>query len=232
MIWFGAKEVIAMKRAPLFFPRVFDDPETAKSYAASASSRGRQVGKIVAEGLTKGGFTRGRILEAGCGAGDLAIELAREIPNAEIIGLDLSEPLLELARSSSTEAGLAGRVSFEEGDIQQMPFQDGWFDVAVSLNTFHIVADPVAMLNEIERVISPAGRLLLSDIKRSWVGMLMPMLKTAYTLKEAQELLARSRLRAWKVYDRFFWFGVEACASGEFLSDRWRRMVLRQQSIA
>lgn len=209
-----------MKRAPLFFPRVFDDPETARSYAASASRRGRQVGKIVAEGLVKGGFAKGRILDAGCGAGDLAIELARGIPNAEIVGLDLSEPLLELARSSSAEAGLTGRVSFEKGDIQQMPFQDGWFDVVVSLNTFHVVAGPVAMLNEIERVLSPAGRLLLSDIKRSWLGLFMPMLKTAYTPEEAKELLKQSRLRSWKVYDRFFWFGIEACASGEFLSDR------------
>jgi hypothetical protein len=37
------KEDIAMKRAPLLFPRVFDDSETAESYAASASKRGRQV---------------------------------------------------------------------------------------------------------------------------------------------------------------------------------------------
>jgi ubiquinone/menaquinone biosynthesis C-methylase UbiE len=209
-----------MKRAPLFFPRVFDDPEMAKSYAASASSRGRQVGKIVAEGLIKGGFTKGRILDAGCGAGDLAIELARGIPEAEVVGLDLSEPLLELARPSSAEASLTGRISFEKGDVQKMPFKDGWFDVVVSLNTFHVVKDPIAMLNEIERVLSPGGRLLLSDIKRSWLGLFMPMLKTAYTPKEAQELLKQSRLRSWKVYDRFFWFGIEACASGEFLSDR------------
>jgi ubiquinone/menaquinone biosynthesis C-methylase UbiE len=208
-----------MKRAPLFFPRVFDDPETAKSYAASASSRGRQVGKIAAEGLVKGGFTKGRILDAGCGAGDLAIELARGIPAAEVVGLDLSEPLLELARSSSAEADLTGRVSFQKGDVQEMPFKDGWFDVVVSLNTLHVVEDPVAMLNEIERVLSPGGRLLLSDIKRSWVGIFMPIFKTAYTPKEVKELLKRSRLRSWKVYDRFFWFGIEACASGKFLSD-------------
>jgi ubiquinone/menaquinone biosynthesis C-methylase UbiE len=209
-----------LKRAPLFFPRVFDDPETARSYAASASRRGRQVGKIVAQGLVQGGFAQGRILDAGCGAGDLALELARRIPEAEVVGLDLSEPLLQLARSSTAEAGLTARVVFEKGDIQKMLFQDGWFDVVVSLNTFHVVEDPVAMLDEVERVLSPGGRLLLSDIKRSWVGVLMPMLKTAYTTEEAKELLKRSRLRSWKVYDRFFWFGVEACASGEFLSDR------------
>jgi len=209
-----------MKREPLFFPRVFDDPAAAKKYAASNSSRGRQVGKIVAKNLVKEGFLKGRILDAGCGAGDLAIELARQIPGTEIVGLDLSEPLLELARSSAAETGLTNRVSFEKGDVQQMPFPDGWFDLAVSLNTLNVVEDPVAMLNEIERVLSPAGRLLLSAIKRSWVGIFMPIFKTAYTLQEVEEILKRSRLRPWKIYERFFWLGIETCASGEFLSDR------------
>jgi ubiquinone/menaquinone biosynthesis C-methylase UbiE len=88
--------------------------------------------------LVQGGFAQGRILDAGCGAGDLALELARRIPEAEVVGLDLSEPLLQLARSSTAEAGLTARVVFEKGDIQKMLFQDGWFDVVVSLNTFHV----------------------------------------------------------------------------------------------
>ena len=48
-----------------------------------------------------------------------------------------------------------------------MPFEDDSFDVVVSVNTFHVVDDPVAMLNEIERILKPEGILGLSCIKRS-----------------------------------------------------------------
>jgi ubiquinone/menaquinone biosynthesis C-methylase UbiE len=214
------KERVTMKRAPLFYPRVFHDPETARSYAASASSRGQRVGKATVEILAKSGFEKGRILDAGCGAGDVALELARGIPGAEVVGLDLSEPMLELARSSAAQAGLTDRLCFEKGDIQKMPFQDGWFDVVVSLNTLHVVEDPVAMINEVERVLAPEGGFALSDIKRSWIAWVMPMLRTAYTPAEVEDILRRSRLRSWQVSSHFFWLLIEAHAPGKFLPRR------------
>jgi ubiquinone/menaquinone biosynthesis C-methylase UbiE len=214
------KENVAVERAPLLYPRVFDDPEAARQYATSARKRGEQIGKVIATSLSKQGFEKGRILDAGCGAGDVAIALAHGLPGAKVAGLDLSEPLLESARSSSAKAGLTDRLSFEKGDVQKMPFEDDWFDVAVSVNMLHVVQDPVAMLDEVERVLTRKGRLVLSDIKRSWVGFFMPILKAAYTPAEVKELLHRSKLRSWKVYERFLWLAVEACESSEFLANR------------
>jgi len=199
-----------MKREPNMYPSVFTDPEAAREYAASAAKRGKRIGKDFAKVLSQLGFEKGQILDAGAGSGDVAIELARVFPRAEVVGLDLSEPLLELARSSMEKAGLSDRLSFEKGDVQAMPFEDDSFDVVASLNTLHVVDDPVAMLDEIERVLAPNGMLGLSDIKRSWFGLFMPILKTAYTATEAKELLHRSKLRPWEFHESFLWFSVGA----------------------
>lgn len=198
-----------MNRAPFPYPKVPEDPDDAKLYAESATKRGTRIGKNIARGLSKNGFEKGRIMDAGCGAGEVPIELARAFPKAEVVGLDLSEPLLEIARSATAEAGLSDRLTFKKGDVQAMPFEDDSFDFVVSVNTFHVVDDPVAMLNEIERVLKPNGGLSLSCIKRSWLEICMPILKTAYTSAEAKEFLQCSKLRPWKFRDYLLWFVIE-----------------------
>lgn len=198
-----------MKKAPYQHPKVPEDPEYARIYAESAAKRGRRIGKNIAQRLVKDGFKKGRILDAGCGSGEVVIEMARALPEAEVVGLDLSEPLLEIARANADEAGLSGPVSFRKGDVQAMPFEGDSFDFVVSVNTFHVVDDPVAMLNEIERVLKPDDGLGLSCIKRSWFGLFMPILKTSYTASEVKEILRRSKLRPWKFHDYLLWFVIE-----------------------
>ena len=197
--------------------KVFHDPEEARKYAVSSAKRGQRLGKLFVELLVQIGFKRGRILDTRTGSGEFPLKLASAFPEAEVVGLDLSEPLLELARSSAKEAGLSGRLSFEKGDAEAMPFDDNSFDVVVSLNTLHLADDPVAMLDEIERVLSSTGILLLSDIKRSWLGLFMPFLKTAYTTTEFKELLHRSKLRPGKLRESFLWLGI---GTGESIDSR------------
>ena len=141
----------------------------------------------------------------GCGSGEVAIELAIEFPKVTVTGSDLSEPMLEMARASAENAGLSERVLFKKGDIQSMPFEDKSFDAIVSLNTFHVVKDPILMVNEIERVLAPDGCLMVTDIRRSWLCLFMPILKTAYTSTEAREVLSHSRLRRYEFLQGRFW---------------------------
>lgn len=84
-----------------------------------------------------------------------------------------------------------------------MPFENESFDAVISLNVLHVVDDPIAMLNEIERVLAPDGIAFISDIRRSWLGLLMPILKTAYSPGEVAQLLQRSRLRHSTLHDQF-----------------------------
>jgi ubiquinone/menaquinone biosynthesis C-methylase UbiE len=163
--------------------------------------------------LVEGGFEKGRILDAGCGAGEVLIELAHAFPKAKLVGVDLSQPLLDAARSSAQHAGLSDRVTFEKGDVQAMPFEDGSFDVVISLNMLHYVDYPVAMLNEIERVLAPGGMFGLGAIKRSWLAFIWPIFRMAYNAAEARELLRQSKLRTWELKESFLVLTVAAGGS-------------------
>ncbi|WAU81887.1 methyltransferase domain-containing protein [Streptomyces sp. Qhu-G9] len=96
------------------------------------------------------------VLDIGCGNGHLTRLAARR--GAGALGVDLSAPMLERARASATEEGLAN-VSFVRGDAQVYPFPEAGFDVAVSRFGVMFFADPVAAFANIGRALRPGGRL-------------------------------------------------------------------------
>jgi ubiquinone/menaquinone biosynthesis C-methylase UbiE len=202
----AGKEVLLMKRITI--PRKFiDDPKETTSYKILNARRGQRLGKIFVNLLRQTGFKKGRILDSGTRSAEFPIQLALAFPEAEVVCLDLPKTLLDMARLSAEQAGVSNHLYFKNGDVQSMPFYANSFDVVVSLNILHTVDDPVAMLDEIERVLSPTGILLLSDIKRSWLGLIIPVLRTAYTTAEFKELLNRSKLRPGKLSESIFWLG-------------------------
>jgi ubiquinone/menaquinone biosynthesis C-methylase UbiE len=72
-----------------------------------------------------------RVLDVCCGSGASAIPAAENVgPTGSVIGVDLAENLLALARSKAKERGLTN-IEFRSGDMTQLPFDDGSFDVAV-----------------------------------------------------------------------------------------------------
>ncbi|HEY79432.1 MAG TPA: class I SAM-dependent methyltransferase [Dehalococcoidia bacterium] len=184
-----------------------DDLKETKSYKVLNARRGQRLGKIFVNLLRQAGFKKGRVLDLGTRSAEFPIQLALAFPEAEVVGLDLPEPLLDTARLSAEKVGVSDRLYFKNGDAQSLPFYTNSFNVVVSLNMLHTVDDPVAMLDEIERVLSPTGILILSDIKRSWLGLIIPVLRTAYTMAEFKELLQRSKLRPGKLSESIFWLG-------------------------
>lgn len=106
-----------------------------------------------------------RILDLCCGAGRHLIELRRR--GHRVTGLDLSAQLLAVARRGDRQAPLA------RGDMRQLPFRDGSFDVVLSLFTsygyFESDSDNHQVLTEIARVLQPAGRFLLDYLHRDHV---------------------------------------------------------------
>lgn len=92
-----------------------------------------------------------RVLEVGCGWGELAAWIARET-GAEVVATDLSPRMVELARERSVPAELA--------DVQDLPFPDGAFDAAVAAWMLYHVPDLERALAELARVLRPGGRLV------------------------------------------------------------------------
>ncbi|HEX5405229.1 MAG TPA: methyltransferase domain-containing protein [Pseudonocardiaceae bacterium] len=101
---------------------------------------------------------RARVLDLGCGNGQLTRAAARRARLGRVTGVDLSEPMLARARDrAGTEQ--VPNVSFQRGDVQVHPFQDGSFDVALSRFGVMFFADPVAAFANVGRALRPGGRL-------------------------------------------------------------------------
>jgi SAM-dependent methyltransferase len=92
-----------------------------------------------------------RVLEVGCGWGELAEWIARDT-GAEVVAVDLSSRMVELAR----ERGVDARVA----DVQQLPFADGEFDLVVAAWMLYHVPDLDRGLRELARVLRPGGGLV------------------------------------------------------------------------
>lgn len=101
---------------------------------------------------------RARVLDVGCGNGQLTRLAARRARLGHASGLDLSGPMLARARDRAA-AEQVPNVSFEQGDAQVYPFPDAAFDVAISRFGVMFFADPVAAFANIRRALRPAGRL-------------------------------------------------------------------------
>lgn len=100
-----------------------------------------------------------RGLDGGCGIGLQAILLAEAVGEAgRVTGLDLAPQLLTYAQNYVAEAGLAARVSFKEGDVNELPFEDNTFDWAWSMDCVgYLPQDPLPMVRELRRVVKPDG---------------------------------------------------------------------------
>lgn len=184
-----------MRRSSTMEDPVFRDEGFAEAYARRHQKIAAGLGQEYAGKLQARGFRRGRIIDVGCGFGATNIVLAQAFPQAEVVGIDLSDPLLRLAERRAQEAGLAERVRFVKADAHQLPYDDSSFDVAINAYMVHLVADPVAMLDEIERVLAPAGHLFIVDLRRSWLALIEKEMRAALKPAEARQLLGRSRLR-------------------------------------
>jgi len=97
-----------------------------------------------------------RVLDVGCGTGDLTARLQGELRPDFIAGCDFSGGMLEQA-SARTRA-----VSWLQGDALRLPFGASSFEAIVSTEAFHWFPDPVAALREFHRVLAPGGRALVA----------------------------------------------------------------------
>ncbi|MCL6641758.1 MAG: methyltransferase domain-containing protein [Candidatus Bipolaricaulota bacterium] len=103
---------------------------------------------------------RDRVLEIACGPGFVALLFAEHV--REVVGLDLTEALLEQARQRQRELGLHN-VQFVQGDAEQLPFPDGAFTIVACHKAFHHFPNPQRVLEESARVLEQGGRLVLGD---------------------------------------------------------------------
>ena len=99
-----------------------------------------------------------RVLDIGCGTGQTTRDAARAAPDGTALGVDLSGPMIALARRLAAEQGVTNAL-FEQTDAQIHPFPEQSFDVAISRTGTMFFGDQVAAFANIARAIRPGGRL-------------------------------------------------------------------------
>jgi SAM-dependent methyltransferase len=98
------------------------------------------------------------VLEVGCGRGELAERMSREL-SAHVIALDQSARMVELTAARGVEAII--------GDVVDLPFRDGGFDCAVAAWMLYHASDLDRAMEELRRVLRPDGRLVAATQQRT-----------------------------------------------------------------
>jgi ubiquinone/menaquinone biosynthesis C-methylase UbiE len=96
-----------------------------------------------------------RALDLGTGTGKAARVVARRFPEVEVVGVDLSPAMVEQAKGLLPDE-LAPRVRFEVADANELPFEDGSFDLVVLMNM-------IPFFEELARVTAPGGRAIFAS---------------------------------------------------------------------
>ena len=123
-----------------------------------------------------------RGLDAGCGIGSLTLLLAEAVgPGGHVTGLDVSAEFVAHAQGLAEQSDLSEQVSFRQGNVNQLPFDDNTFDWAWSVDCVGhpTVGEPLTELEELARVVRPGGQVAI-------LGYSSQMLLPGHSLLEAR----------------------------------------------
>lgn len=108
----------------------------------------------------------GRMLDVGVGPGHIPLMVCDRLAHGRIVGIDLSESMLRIARQHCRRSAHADRIVYQVADAKSLPFADESFDTVFSNSILHHLADPAAALVEAWRVLKPGGAFLFRDLFR------------------------------------------------------------------
>jgi ArsR family transcriptional regulator len=101
------------------------------------------------------------VLDIGCGKGMTALEIVRRVP--DLISIDLSEEEIFFAKTNFEAFGVHEGIRLVRADASLLPFSDALFKTVFMVNTLHHLFDPMPILEDAARVLSPDGRLVIAD---------------------------------------------------------------------
>jgi ubiquinone/menaquinone biosynthesis C-methylase UbiE len=144
------------------------------------------------------------ILDIGCGPGTITVDFARRVAPGRVLGLDSSSEIIEKARAFA-EAAAIDNVEFGIGDAYALDFPDDRFDIVHAHQVLQHLADPVAALHEMRRVVRRDGVVAARDVDYAGI-MWYPLLPGLTKWRDLYERVHRSNggepnagrhLKAW-----------------------------------
>jgi ubiquinone/menaquinone biosynthesis C-methylase UbiE len=133
-----------------------------------------------------------RILDVGCGPGELLLTLLKR--GYDAVGIDISQGMIDVARSTIRSAGFADFSGVSVGDIEKLTFQPQTFDVVVASGVIEYQKDDRAALEQMTRVLKPGGYLIVNVTNRySFVTMSENVYKRVKTISAVRRALSVAR---------------------------------------
>jgi ubiquinone/menaquinone biosynthesis C-methylase UbiE len=152
-----------------------------------------------------------RVLDIACGTGLLLKSLAERPDHPELAGIDRVPAMLDVAK-----AKIGPQATLLEGEAEHLPFDDAGFDLITTTNALHYFTDVIAALQEMRRVISPGGNLVITDWCRNYFWMrlfnlILPWTQHAhvrtYTIAELENVLSQNGFKVVsKTRKKIDWF--------------------------
>ena len=183
------------------------DPSAGGGYVLGTGSHGSERLHVVAHIcepatrwlLDRAGIEPGmRVVDVGCGIGTVTALLAERVgPSGSVVGVDVNQDQLEIARGLAAERGLAN-VEFAAGDAAATRLERGTFDVAYSRFVLMHLRDPAGALREMTGLLADEGLLVCeeADSSRWWAWPPAPGLRRMWKLFEA---LSTARGQDWQI---------------------------------
>lgn len=184
-----------------------------------------------------------RVLEIGCGRGDFARLLARLYPSAEIIATDFSASAIGIANSRSVQEV---NVTFQVADAQALPFDDEYFDYAVSCECLEHVPKPLEMLLNLKRCLKRKGEFIITTENyfnamilawlKAWLeqepfdsGSGVQPIENFFVFWKVKKIILESGLRITHMEsNHFIWLLLPRCAPDTFFTEDFANSMLKR----
>ena len=198
-------------------PEVMDSWEEAVEYDAMDFTA---VNAAFAQRAIELGLPQAKVLDAGVGTARIPILICQQCPQWQITAIDLAKNMLAIGSQNVQQAGLQAQIVLQYADAKQLPYADGYFDMAISNSLIHHLPDPLTFLVELKRVLKPNGAILIRDLMRpateeivntfvDSIGseysdrqkqLFRDSLHAAFTLDEVEQLILSAGLSNVKIY--------------------------------
>jgi ubiquinone/menaquinone biosynthesis C-methylase UbiE len=169
----------------------------------------------------RAGISQGEVLEIGPGPGYVGLEWLKRAPAAKLTALEISPEMIDVANQNAQLYGLTDRAQYVQGNGMAMPFEGKAFDSVFSNGSLHEWEKPLAVFQEIHRVLKAGGVFCVTDMRRDVNPLVVKMIyhmtkpkeirpgfitsmNAAYTVSEMTEILRNSDFEDFTVTPDFF----------------------------
>lgn len=221
----------ARERERVPSPESMDSPAVAAAFNRVAGWPQMRLLRWYVVRRIKNLVQRGEAVDIGCGPGHLIFDLARQVPDLQLTGVDMSAEVLAQAETYAAQYHFGDSVTFKKGSAQAVPFPDETFDLVVSTLSLHHWREPLPVLDEVVRILRPGGAFLIFDLRRDMAAPFYMLLwfatrfivpqalrrvneplgsrDAAYAAQEVQELVVKSCLSGWHLLSGPLWIVIE-----------------------